>query len=52
MDLERFNGNGSLTLPMPGRFILDSQGTEGEAVIRYRNPLTTMDLKTSRFPGR
>ena len=27
MDLERFNGDGSWTLPMPGRFILDSQGT-------------------------
>ena len=29
-----------------------SQGVKGEAVTCYRNPLTTMDLKTSRFPGR
>jgi peroxiredoxin len=27
IDLERFNGNDSWTLPMPGRFILDQQGT-------------------------
>jgi peroxiredoxin len=25
-DLERFNGDDSWTLPMPGRFILDQQG--------------------------
>jgi peroxiredoxin len=27
IDLERFNGDDSWTLPMPGRFILDRQGT-------------------------
>ena len=27
IDLERFNGDDSWTLPMPGRFILDQQGT-------------------------
>ncbi len=27
MNLERFNGDNSWTLPMPGRFILDRQGT-------------------------
>ena len=27
IDLERFNGDESWTLPMPGRFILDRQGT-------------------------
>ena len=27
MNLERFNGDPSWTLPMPGRFILDRQGT-------------------------
>lgn len=27
IDLERFNGNALWTLPMPGRFILDQQGT-------------------------
>ena len=27
IDLERFNGDASWTLPMPGRFILDKQGT-------------------------
>jgi peroxiredoxin len=27
VDLERFNGDDSWTLPMPGRFILDQQGT-------------------------
>ena len=26
-DLERFNGDASWTLPMPGRFIIDQQGT-------------------------
>jgi peroxiredoxin len=26
IDLERFNGDDSWTLPMPGRFILDQQG--------------------------
>jgi peroxiredoxin len=26
IDLERFNGDDSWTLPMPGRFILDHQG--------------------------
>ncbi len=27
IDLERFNGDDSWTLPMPGRFILNQQGT-------------------------
>jgi len=27
IDLERFNGEGSWTLPIPGRFILDQKGT-------------------------
>ena len=27
IDLERFNGDDSWTLPMPGRFILDRKGT-------------------------
>ena len=27
IDLERFNGDDSWALPMPGRFILDQQGT-------------------------
>ena len=27
MNLERFNGDATWTLPMPGRFILDRQGT-------------------------
>jgi len=27
IDLERFNGDDSWTLPMPARFILDQQGT-------------------------
>ncbi len=27
IDLERFNGDHSWTLPMPGRFIVDRQGT-------------------------
>ena len=27
IDLERFNGDDSWTLPMPGRFILDQKGT-------------------------
>ena len=31
---------------------LESQGVKGEAVIDYRDPLTTRDLKPSRFPGR
>jgi len=31
---------------------LQSQGVKGEAVIGYRNPLTTQDLKSSSFPGR
>jgi len=31
---------------------LQSQGVKGEAVIGYRDPLTTRDLKSSRFPGR
>ena len=26
IDLERFNGNNSWTLPMPGRFIIDQHG--------------------------
>ena len=29
---------------------LQSQGVKGEAVVRYRNPLTTQDLKPSGFP--
>ena len=29
-----------------------SQGVKGEAVIDYRDPLTTRDLKSSSFPGR
>jgi hypothetical protein len=31
---------------------LQSQGVKGEAVIGYRNPLTTRDLKSSSSPGR
>jgi len=31
---------------------LQSQGVKGEAVIGYRDPLTTWDLKSSSFPGR
>ena len=31
---------------------LESQGVKGEAVIGYRDPLTTRDLKSSSFPGR
>ncbi len=27
IDLEKFNGDDSWTLPMPGRFIIDQQGT-------------------------
>jgi len=30
----------------------ESQGVKGEAVIDYRDPLTTRDLKSSSFPGR
>ena len=30
---------------------LQSQGVKGEAVISYRNPLTTQDLKSSGFPA-
>jgi hypothetical protein len=30
---------------------LQSQGVKGEAVISYRNPLTTQDLKFSGFPA-
>jgi 3-keto-5-aminohexanoate cleavage enzyme len=30
---------------------LQSQGVKGEAVVVYRNPLTTLDLKFSGFPG-
>ena len=29
-----------------------SQGAEGEAVIGYRDPLATLDLKSSSFPER
>jgi hypothetical protein len=29
---------------------LQSQGVKGEAVIGYRKPLTTQDLKSSGFP--
>jgi hypothetical protein len=29
---------------------LQSQGVKGEAVVCYRNPLTTQDLKSSGFP--
>ena len=29
---------------------LQSQGVKGEAVVAYRNPLTTLDLKFSGFP--
>ena len=29
---------------------LQSQGVKGEAVVTYRNPLTTQDLKFSGFP--
>ena len=29
---------------------LQSQGVKGEAVVAYRNPLTTQDLKSSGFP--
>mgnify|MGYP001822480583 CR=1 FL=1 len=29
---------------------LQSQGVKGEAVVSYRNPLTTLDLKSSGFP--
>ena len=31
---------------------LQSQGVKGEAVIGYRDPLTTRDLKSSSFPVR
>ena len=31
---------------------LQRQGVKGEAVVRYRNPLKTQDLKSSGFPGR
>ena len=31
---------------------LQSQGVKGEAVIGYRNPLITRDLKSSSSPGR
>ena len=31
---------------------LQSQGVKGEAVIGYRDPLTTRDLESSSFPGR
>jgi hypothetical protein len=30
---------------------LQSQGGKGEAVVAYRNPLTTKDLKFSGFPS-
>jgi hypothetical protein len=29
---------------------LQSQGVKGEAVVGYRDPLTTQDLKSSGFP--
>ena len=29
---------------------LQSQGVKGEAVVGYRDPLTTQDLKSSDFP--
>ena len=29
---------------------LQSQGVKGEAVVAYRDPLTTQDLKSSGFP--
>jgi hypothetical protein len=31
---------------------LQSQGVKGEAVISYRNPLITQNLKSSGFPAR
>ena len=31
---------------------LQSRGVKGEAVVIYRNPLTTQDLKSSGFPER
>jgi hypothetical protein len=30
---------------------LQSQGVKGEAVVGYREPLTTQDLESSGFPG-
>ncbi len=30
---------------------LQSQGVDGEAVVIYREPLTTLDLESSGFPG-
>jgi hypothetical protein len=30
---------------------LQSQGVRGEAVVAYRDPLTTQDLKSSGFPA-
>ena len=30
---------------------LQSQGVKGEAVVGYRDPLTTQDMKSSGFPG-
>ena len=30
---------------------LQSQGVKGDAVVGYREPLTTQDLKSSGFPG-
>ncbi len=50
MDLGRSNGDGSWTLPMPGRFILDSQGTKVQALAIYCDPLVTLDLEYSGFP--
>ena len=29
-----------------------SQGADGDAVVLYCNPLATLDLESSRFPGR
>ena len=30
---------------------LQSQGVKGDAVVGYREPLTTQDLESSGFPG-
>lgn len=48
LDLPRFNGDGSWTLPMPARYVVDGQGkvvdSDVEADYRYRpEPAKTLD---------
>lgn len=44
IDLERFNGNASWTLPMPARYLIDQQGLIQDAAVR-------VDYTTRPDPG-